>query len=417
MDMNQIEATGIADVQAAVRAAREEDVPLAVYSTGHGTHEPTDGALVVRTSGMAGVLVDPDSRVARVGAGATWGQVLAAAAPFGLAPLSGSSPTVGVAGFTLGGGVGWLSRKHGFAADHLLRAALVTADGELVIADADQEPDLFWAIRGGGGNFGVVTGLEFRLFPVKRVYAGTSYFDFERAPDALARYGEWIAEAPDELSTALLLTRMPDTPEVPQRVRGRRVLAIRAIYAGDPAEAERLLAPLRAAAGPALVDGFRSVSYADARMGGTPPNKLDLLNGLPDALIGPLVQAIDDEGSPVTTVELRHWGGAMAHPPEGAGPVGHRDVPLSVIADAEHPDLVEALGPWATGGSFLNFVKDTSRTATAYTLEDHARLREVKADWDPGNLFCFGHNIPPAARARESLPSNPGWLTVASTAS
>ena len=415
--MNQIEATGIADVQAAVRAAGERDVPLAIYSTGHGTHEPTEGALVLRTSGMAGVLVDPDRRVARVGAGATWGQVLAAAAPFGLAPLSGSSPTVGVAGFTLGGGVGWLSRKHGFAADHLLRAALVTADGELVIADADQEPDLFWAIRGGGGNFGVVTGLEFRLFPVKQVYAGTSYFDFERAPDALARYGEWIAEAPDESSTALLLMRMPDTPDVPQRVRGRRVLAIRAMYAGDAAEAERLLAPLRAAAGPALVEGFRPVSYADARMGGTPPNKVDLLNGLPDAVIGSLVQAIEDESSPVTTVELRHWGGAMARPPEGAGPVGHRSVPLSVIADAEHPDLVEALRPWATGGSFLNFLKDTSRTASAYTPENYARLRDVKADWDPGNLFCFGHNIRPAATARKSLPSSAGWVTVASTAS
>jgi FAD/FMN-containing dehydrogenase len=387
------DASGVADVQEAVRLARDEGLPFAVQSTGHGTHVPAHRALLLKTSRMATVLVDPDRRVARVGAGATWGQVLAAAAPFGLAPLSGSSPTVGVAGYTLGGGVGWLSRLHGFAADSLLRAAMVTADGELVFADADQEPDLFWALRGGGGNFGVVTGLEFQLYPVSQVYAGTSYFDFERAPETLARYGEWIAEAPDELSTALLLMRMPETPDVPQRVRGRRVLAIRAMYAGDADEAERALAPLRAAAGPALVEGFASVRYADARMGGTPPRHLELLNGLPNALIEPLVEAIADEQSPVSTVELRHWGGAMAH---GDAPVGHRSVPLSVIADAADPSLVEALSPWATGGSFLNFLSDSSLTESAYTAENYARLREIKAEWDPDNFFSFGHSIPPA---------------------
>jgi FAD/FMN-containing dehydrogenase len=349
---------------------------------------------------MATVLVDPDRRVARVGAGATWGQVLAAAAPFGLAPLSGSAPSVGVTGFTLGGGVGWLSRRYGFAADRVLRIALVTADGELVIADREQEPDLFWALRGGGGNFGVVTGLEFELFPVGHVYAGTSYFDFECAPETLARYGEWIAEAPDELSTAVLLMQMPETPDVPQRVRGRRVLAIRAMYAGDAVEAERALAPLRAAAGPALVEGFGMQRYADARMGGTAPRHLDLLNGLPDALIEPLLSAVEDER--VSTVELRHWGGAMAH---GDGPVGHRRAPLSVIADAADAQLAESLRPWATGGTFLNFLSDTSRTESAYTREDHGRLRELKAEWDPDNLFASGHNIAPAGHAVVGGPS------------
>jgi hypothetical protein len=322
---------------------------------------------------------------------------------------------VGVTGFTLGGGVGWLSRLHGFAADHLLRAALVTADGELVIADSEQEPELFWALRGGGGNFGVVTGLEFRLFPVAQVYAGTSYFDIERAPETLARYGEWIADAPDELSSAVLLMQMPDTPDVPQRVRGRRALAIRAMYAGDAAEAERELAPLRAAAGPALVEGFSTMSYADARMGGTPPRQLELLTGLPDALIGPLVEALED--GRVSAIELRHWGGAMA---SGDGPVGHRSVPLSVIADAADPELSDELRPWATGGSFLNFLSDTSRTASAYTGDDYRRLREVKADWDPDNFFSFGHDIRPAAAvkttatpAREPMESSARWGALA----
>src|SRR5690242_5527906 len=301
-----VEACGVTDVQAVVRWARDEELTLAVQSIGHGTHVAARGGLLLKTSRMAGVLVDPDRRVARVGAGATWGQVLAAAAPFGLAPLSGSSPGVGVAGYTLGGGVGWLSRLHGFAADSLVRAALVAADGSLVVADREREPDLFWALRGGGGNFGVVTGLELELFPVEHVYAGTSYFDFERAPETLARYGEWIAEAPDELSTAVLLMQMPSTPEVPQRIRGRRVLAVRAMYAGDAARAERALAPLRAAAGDALVEGFSTVAYADARMGGTAPRLLELLNGLPDGLIEPLASAVED--SRVTTIELRHWG-------------------------------------------------------------------------------------------------------------
>jgi FAD/FMN-containing dehydrogenase len=397
------EASGIADVQEAVRMARDEGLRLAIQSTGHGTHVAARGGVLLKTSRMATVLVDPERRVARVGAGATWGQVLAAAAPFGLAPLSGSSPSVGVAGYTLGGGVGWLSRLHGFAADSLLRVALVSADGDLVIADRHQEPELFWALRGGGGNFGVVTGLELELFPVDKVYAGTTYFDIERAPDTLGRYADWLAEAPPELSTALLLMRMPETPDVPQQVRGRRVLALRAMYAGDAEDAERALAPLRAVAGVALLEGFANTRFADARMGGTPPRRLELLNGLPDALIEPLVSAIEDERA--STIELRHWGGAMAH---GDGPVGHRSAPLSLIADAADAELGDAVRPWATGGSFLNFLSDTSRTATAYTLENYARLRDVKAEWDPDNFFSFGHSIPPARHAsRAKRPAVP----------
>src|SRR5690349_3324148 len=210
-----VEACGVGDVQSVVRWARDEELALAIQSTGHGTHVAARGGVLLKTSRMATVLVDPERRVARVGAGATWGQVLAAAAPFGLAPLSGSSPGVGVAGYTLGGGVGWLSRLHGFAADSLVPAALVAADGSLGVA-----------------------GLGRGLFPVRQVYAGRSYFDFERAPDSLGRYADWLGEAPPELSTALLLMRMPDTPDVPQRVRGRRVLALRAMYAGNAGDAE-----------------------------------------------------------------------------------------------------------------------------------------------------------------------------------
>ena len=221
-------------------------------------------------------------------------------------------------------------------------------------ASADEHADLFWALRGGGGNFGVVTALEFRLHPVARVYAGTAYFAVDRAAETLALYREWIADAPDAMSTAVLLTRLPE---------GERVLAIRAMHAGEADEAQRLLAPLFAAAGPPLVDGMRPMPFADAAMGGTAPRHVELLDALPDAVI----ELAGGGRRPVSTVEVRHWGGAMARPGADAGPVGHRDVPLSVILDERVPAVAAALAPHATGGSFLNFLADPALTETAYT--------------------------------------------------
>ena len=390
-----VQPAGAGDVQAAVIAAREGDLPIAVQATGHGLHRSYDGGLLLNTSAMRAVSVDPHRRIARVGPGATWGQVVAAAAPFGLAPLSGSSPSVGVTGFTLGGGVGWLSRRHGFAADSVVRAELVTAAGQRIFATPAKHPDLFWALRGGGGGFGVVTALEFRLHPVARVYAGTSYFAADRAADTLDAYRDWVEHAPDEISTAVLLTRIPDSGEVPEALRGRRAVAIRLMHAGEPAEAERLIEPLRAVAGPALLEGFRVAPYGGVEMGGTAPRHLDLLERLPDPVLDFLVEAAGDEGLGISTIEIRHWGGAMARPAAGAGPVGHRGVPFSVIADSADPALVETLRPHATGGSFLNFLADTSRTASAYTPGDYRRLSAVRAAYDPDDIFRANHRIPP----------------------
>ena len=399
-----VEASGPADVRAAVEAARHLDLPFAVQATGHGTHVPADGGFLLKTSGMATVLIDPDRRIARVGPGTRWGAVLAAAAPFGLAPVSGSSPTVGVTGFTLGGGVGWLARKYGFAADGVVRADVVTADGRLVTASADRNPDLFWALRGGGGNFGVVTSLEFRLYPVAQVYAGAAYFAVERAAETMSCYRDWVADVPDELSTAALLRSMPDTPDVPEAVRGQRVLVVKAMYTGAAAEAQRLLRPLTSAAGPVLLDEMRPIPYADAAMGGTAARYLDLFPALPDSLIEALVTAHGRPGSPVSNVEIRHWGGAMARPGADAGPVGHRTVPFSIIVDGPEPGLTEALRPHAIGGSFLNFLADPARTRTAYTAENYRLLRQVKATYDPSNVFSVNHNIPPARAAGISPP-------------
>jgi FAD/FMN-containing dehydrogenase len=405
-----VEATGPQDVRAAVRFAREHGLPFSVQATGHGTVLPSEGGVLLKTTRMTAVEVDAGRRTARTGGGALWSDVIAAAAPHGLAPLSGTSTAVGVAGYTLGGGTGWLSRAYGYAADSLLSAELVTADGELVTASADEHPDLFWALRGGGGNFGVITALEFRLQPVGTVYAGMAMFDADRAADAFAAYREWALDEPDESNTALLLAQMPPAPQVPEPVRGKRVLMLRAFHLGEAAEAERVLAPLRDAAGPPLLDGMRATTFADAAamLPSPPPMVTEMYFGLfrevPDEAIAAVVEA---EG--VAGVELRHWGGAMARAEPGAGPIGHRDIPFSIVAAAQAEDRDQAdrlkavadavaarLRPHATGGSFLNFLGDAERTETAYTPDDYRRLREIKAAYDPDNVFSANHNIPPA---------------------
>ncbi|MET7330796.1 FAD-binding protein [Nonomuraea sp. NPDC005650] len=379
------EAYGVGDLRGALLAARGHGVPFAVQATGHGTHAPCDGGVLVRTGPMASVLVDPDRRIARVGPGARWGEVIAAAAPFGLAPLSGSSPSVGVTGYTLGGGLGWLARKHGFAADSVVRAEVLLADGRHVVAGPDSHPELFWALRGGGGGFGVVTSLEFRLYPVERVFSGFAYFPIEAAAETLTAYRSWIDGAPDEISTAVVLRRMPE--DAPEPVRGRHVVMVKVVHAGEAAQARRLLAPLWRAAGPALLDETRPTTYAATSMGGTPNRHMDMFEAVPDEVIGALVRAAEH----AQTVEIRHWGGAMARPGQDAGPVSHRGTKLSVIVDTVVPGLAEELRPYANGGTFLNFLADPSRTAAAFTAGDYRRLREVKRAYDPDGFFRVGH--------------------------
>jgi FAD/FMN-containing dehydrogenase len=407
-----VEAAGPEDVQTAIRYAREADLPLAVQATGHGTVVAADGALLLKTGAMNAVQVDAEAGTARVGAGALWGDVIAAAAPYGLAPLSGTSPGVAVGGYTLGGGAGWLSRAYGFAADSLLRADVVTADGERLTASADEHPDLFWALRGGGGNFGIVCELEFRLHPAEQVYGGMVMFPAEQAAAALATYREWSRDEPDESNTALVVMKMPPISQVPEPVRGRRVLALRALYLGDAAAGERAFAPLVAAAGTPLMGAMAAMTYADtATMIGPPPPPsvaelhIELFDEVGDAVL----DVVADPDSPATAVELRHWGGAMARPGEDAGPIGHRDVPYSVVVTGMAPDREQwpaaraavedvcvRLRPHATGGSFLNFLGDRTKTRAAYTAEDYARLQAIKATYDADNVFNRGHNIAPS---------------------
>jgi FAD/FMN-containing dehydrogenase len=386
--MHVVAATNAAQVRAAVLDARERDLPLSVYATGHGTIAPNDGGVQLNTSAMAEVLVDPDRRTVRVGPGARWEQVLAAAAPFGLAPLSGSHSSVGVAGYTLGGGMGWLGRRFGLAADSLLRADVVTADGELVRATPERNGDLFWALRGGGGNFGVVTALELRLFDVPQVYAGTALFPIARAGAVLEYYRDWGAELPDELSTTIVLLRESPDPAIEGPV-----LAVRAVYAGPRPDAMVALRPLWDIAGPALAGDFCESRFADVALGGTAPRNFELYRDLPDDLIDTAVETI--MLGAVDAVDVRLWGGAIARRGTGAGPAGHRAVPFSITVDGS-AEAAAPLARGATGGSFLNFLKDTTRTESAYTAGNWERLRDVKRAYDPDNAFRIGHNIPPA---------------------
>ncbi|WP_405063400.1 FAD-binding oxidoreductase [Kribbella sp. NBC_01505] len=372
------EAFSRTDVQAVVRTAREYGVPVAVQATGHGTKLPADGGILLKTTPMTAVFVDPERRIAKVAPGARWGAVLDAARQFGLAPLSGSSRDVGVTGYTLGGGVGWLARKYGSAADSVIRAEVVTADGRVVTATAEQHPDLFWAIRGGTGNFGIVTSLEFRLYPVRQVHAGIVYYGIDRAAEILRRYRDWTATIPNDLSTAVVLTRVPGTEQ--------RAVAIKVLYAGTSDLADHLLKPLFEVAGPRLAGELSTIEYADAAMGGTPARHLDFLDELTDDVIDVLT-GIEEE----PTVELRHWSGAMAHPGPGAGPVGHREARFSLIIDRELP---AGLLP-DSGRTFVNFLGDHGRAETSYSPADLDRLRAVKRAYDPANFFHLNANIKP----------------------
>ncbi len=426
-------SAGPADVRAAVRAAREHDLAFAVQSTGHGAVSPADGGLLLKTSSMATVAVDPAAQTVRVGPGVLWDQVIAAAAPYGLAPVSGRCSSVGVTGYTLGGGTGWLSRKHGFAADSLLRAELVTAEGQAVVASPLEHPDLFWALRGGGGNFGVVTAMEFRLFPVASVYGGMSLYAVSRAAETLAAYRDWALEQPDELNTEVLLLKLPPSPLIPEPLRGQRILAIRAFYLGSADHGRRLLAPLVAAAGPPLADGFAVRSFADASAATNGPpappmaatQHFDLFHDVPDDVVDAMVEAAGEGvDSPFAFVELRNWGGAMARPGPDAGPTGHPDAPFSVNAVAAHGQayprdtvdgfmsrLATRLAPHATGGSFLNLLLDPTKTRSAFTEANYAGLLNAKRTWDPGNFFRGGHNIPPVWSYIESADYPKGTRT------
>jgi FAD/FMN-containing dehydrogenase len=314
-------------VAAVVNFARENGLRVAVQTEGHGAGALAgvgEDTLLLKTGRMTGAEIDAENRRARVSAAAKWRDVSALASPRGLAPLSGLSAEVGVVGYTLGGGLGWLSRKHGLACNSVLAAEVITADGKLVRADRSNEPDLFWALRGGGGSFGAVTALEFELYPAEELYAGMFAWPWERTADVLHAWREWISGLPDELSTLARILQLPRLPNVPEPVRGRQLVVIEAAYLGAAGSAGELLRPLRDLR-PEL-DTFTTVPPAAlGRLHMEPEDPVpyaaggQMLDELPPAAIDAITEAAGPgSGSPLISFELRHLGGALAEPPPDA---------------------------------------------------------------------------------------------------
>ncbi len=331
----------------AVRWAREQGLRVAAQGTGHGAAAmgALDGTLLVKTHRMRGVRIDPELHRARVDAGVLWAEVAEAASQHGLAGLAGSSPDVGVVGYTLGGGLSWLGRRHGLAANSVLAVELVTAEGRLVRADADSEPDLFWALRGGGGNLGVVTALEIELFPIAEVVAGVLWWPIERSGEVLHAWRELTASGlPDELTTVGRYLRLPPLPEIPEPVRGKSFVVVEAIHLGDRAEADRLLAPLRAL-GPVMDTVDTIPVQALSRMHMDPEHPIPgggdgvMLAALPAEAIDALERVVGPEAqSPLLSVEIRQLGGELARTRDGCGALASIDRRVRPVRGRHHAD-------------------------------------------------------------------------------
>jgi FAD/FMN-containing dehydrogenase len=404
-----------------VNFARENDLRVAVQAEGHGAG-PLAGVgedtLLLKTGRMTGAEVDPQNRRARVSAAAKWRDVSALASPQGLSALSGSSAEVGVVGYTLGGGHGWLARKHGLACNSVLAAEVVTAEGELVRADRENEPELFWALRGGGGNFGVVTALEFELYPVPELYAGMLAWPWERTADVLHAWRELVPDLPDELSTWAKILQVPPLPDIPEPVRGRQLVVVEAAYLGREEPGRELLRPLRDL-GPEL-DTFAAVppealGYLHMDPEDPVPFAMSgqMLDGFPSAAIDAIVEAAGPgSGSPLLSVEFRHLGGALSDRPPNAGALAsldHAFLTLGVgmvmdpgMAPAINGQLdrvADALDPWDSGVTYANFIDVPIDVSTCYPAETFNRLQDVKRRYDPDDLFRANHPIPCATAA------------------
>jgi hypothetical protein len=414
-------AEGPADVMAAVRFARDLGVGVGVMATGHGVGVPCDGGVLVNTSRMRGVRVDPVARTARVEAGALWTDVIPEAQAHGHAGLVGSSSHVGVVGYTMGGGFGWLGRKYGLNAAGVTEADVITAEGELLRVSADEHPDLFWGLGGGGGNFGIVTSLEFRLYPLAGVYGGNLFYPVERAKEAMELYARWSEGLPDEMTTAVAFLNVPPLPDIPEPLRGGSFVVVRGCYCGERAEdGEEMFRPVREALGEPVMDTLAVMPCAamDAiSMDPVDPiaavQHSEMLRHLtPEAVDAVVEVAGPDSGSPLIMLEIRQLGGALSRDPDRLSPMGTGEAgfmmngvgatftpEMAAGVKAHLSRVVEATREHQTGETYVNFMEleaaNEDRVRSAYPPEDFERLVALKDEYDPGNLFRFNRNIKP----------------------
>jgi FAD/FMN-containing dehydrogenase len=394
-----------------------------VRGGGHGVAglAVCDDGLVIDLSPMRAVEVDPARRLARAGAGVLWGELDAATQAHGLATVGGIVTHTGIAGLTLGGGIGWLMRRHGATVDNLLAAEVVTADGEVVRADDDESPELLWGLRGGGGNFGVVTSFEYQLHKVgPTVLAGPIYYDLEDAPEVLRFYRDYIAEAPDELTTIVNLRHAPPLAFLPVEVHGRPVVAVIACYAGSPEDGEQALAPLRGFGSP-LFDAVAPRPYVDVQQlfDASVPHgwhyywKSWELPPLCDEAIDALAEQAARITNPRSYIIVFHLGGEVARVGEQDTAYPQRDAAHNVninavsLADDPEPErhvawareAFAALEPFGTGRTYVNFLADEGqdRVRAAYGEVKYRRLVALKRAYDPDNVFRLNQNIDPGA--------------------
>lgn len=404
------------DVVEAVRFATEEDLRVAVQATGHGTGRVADGGLLINTSRLSSVSVDPITRTARVGAGATWRTVVDAAAPFGLAPLMGSASGVGAVGYTLGGGFGWLGRRFGFASDTVRSVDLVTPDGTPIRVTDTSHPDIFWALKGAGaGSFGIVTSMEIGLVDVSTVYAGNLFYPVADAEEIIRRFRDWAPAQSDELTSAVAIVNLPPTDDVPAPLRGRSFAVVRGCWSGDLDAGRAVLDEWRAWRAP-IVDAWDVLPFAaiDAvSMDPTDPMPVmvttEWFDDLPDAAIDIVAGRVRQAPASAPLIvcgEIRHAGGAIARgarqAPNDLGRAGR--FLLELVAAVPDPHIALAvestlrvtrteLAPYVTGAAYPNFTSGAervARAAQAFSADHRQRLDAIKAALDPANRFCHG---------------------------
>jgi FAD/FMN-containing dehydrogenase len=416
------------DIVSAVRFANTHGLRIAVQATGHGVGRPADGhTLLINTSKMTEVRVNHETRTAVVEAGATWKPVLEAAHEYGLAPLLGSSPDVGAVGYTLGGGMGWLARKYGMAVDSVNWFEVVTPDGRLVRASANQNADLFWGLRGGGGNFGVVTAMGIKLYPVRTIYGGSLIYPAAVAKEALARFREWVKANPDELTSSIALFNFPPLPQIPELLRGKSVVMIRGAYVGSPEDGADRVQPWLDWQTP-IANTWHEMPFSQVETISNDPKDPSAgfsaavwIRELTDEAIETIVRYVQPADAQPTLVfaEIRHAGGAIARVDSNANAYSNRDgqLVMQMVGMAPTPeahqrvkDHIEAfkaeLQPALTGKIYLNLNEgelQREHAVDGYSAENYLRLQSLKTQYDGANRFDHSFDIPTVTQELEPI--------------
>lgn len=408
-----VEVRDVADVQAATRWAAEHDLQVTAQASGHGASDNLAGVLLLRTCLLDDISVNLDARTVTVGAGVKARELLAALDGTGLAFLSGSNPDPSVVGLTIGGGMSWFGRAHGIGANAVVSVDLVDGLGRIRHVTRDSDPDLFWAVRGGGGDFGIVTALELALFPSPSIYGGRLVWPVSRMRDVLSVFRTVTRSAPDELTVWYHTYRLPPLPMIPEPLRGKACASVAVAFLGEPRDAERLLEPFRAIPD-VVMDTLDVVALRDLGTIGDEPTAPSrgletsaLLNGMDDNLIDRLVEEVgEDSGSPLGVFQIRHLGAGFARHGSGHGAAGHLEEPYSVFALGVTPvpaldapvrtalqRLRRAVSPWSSGRTVFNFLGPNGDVDRCWPPDLRRRLIKIKAAVDPFGTIRSNHPV------------------------